>query len=57
MSGMGVGVIEGGWEFVRAAYGVSAAVLLGYAVSLVLRYRSERARVEREAMRGPEVWS
>lgn len=57
MNGMGMGVIEGGWEFVRAAYGVSAAVFLGYAVSLVLRYRSERARAEREAVRAPEVSS
>jgi len=41
------GVIEGGWEFVRAAYGVSAAVLLVYGVTLVLRLRSARARAAR----------
>jgi hypothetical protein len=41
------GVIEGGWEFVRAAYGVSAAVLLVYGVTLVLRFRSARSRAER----------
>jgi hypothetical protein len=47
--GSGVGVIQGGWEFVWAAYAVSAAVFLGYAVSVHLRYRAERARKEREA--------
>jgi heme exporter protein D len=38
------GVIEGGWPFVWAAYGVSAIILIGYAVSLHLRYRAERRR-------------
>jgi hypothetical protein len=38
------GVIEGGWEFVWAAYGVSAAILIGYAVSIHRRYRAERQR-------------
>jgi heme exporter protein D len=41
------GVIEGGWEFVWAAYGVTAAVLLVYGVTLVLRFRSMRARAGR----------
>lgn len=45
------GVIEGGWEFVVAAYVVSALVLLGYAVSIHIRYRAERARSRREAER------
>lgn len=45
------GVIEGGWGFVVAAYGVSATVLIGYAVSIHLRYRAERARRRREAER------
>lgn len=40
----GMGVIEGGWEFVWAAYGISAAILIGYAVSLHTRYRRERRR-------------
>jgi hypothetical protein len=44
-----VGVIEGGWEFVQAAYGLSAAILFGYAVSIHIRYRAERARRRREA--------
>lgn len=47
--GVGVGVIEGGWEFVGAAYGITAAVLIGYAVSLHVRYRRESARRLREA--------
>ncbi len=55
MSGMGY--LEGGWEFVWTAYGVSALVYLGYAASVILRYRAERARAEREAKRAPEVAS
>lgn len=51
----GMGVIQGGWEFVWAAYGVSFAAFVGYGISLALRYRSERARAEREARRGQEV--
>ena len=51
----GMGVIQGGWEFVWAAYGVTLAALVGYGVSLVLRYRSERGRAAREARRGQEV--
>jgi hypothetical protein len=43
----GMGVLEGGWEFVWAAYGITAAVFLGYAVSLLLRLRGERARAAR----------
>ena len=31
------GVIQGGWEYVIAAYLVSALVLSGYAISLWLR--------------------
>lgn len=51
----GPGFIEGGWEFVWAAYLVSAAVLGGYAVSVVVRLRAERARAEHEARRTQEV--
>jgi hypothetical protein len=51
----GMGVIEGGWEFVWAAYGISAALLGGYAVSLIARLRSEQARARREAERSQEV--
>jgi heme exporter protein CcmD len=53
----GMGVIEGGWNFVWAAYGLTAAILGGYCVSIVARYRAERSRVEREARRVPEVMS
>jgi hypothetical protein len=44
----GVGVIQGGWGFVVAAYSVSAVVLLGYAISVHSRYRAERNRARRE---------
>lgn len=43
------GVIHGGWGFVIAAYSISVLVLLGYAASIHLRYRAERARRRREA--------
>jgi heme exporter protein CcmD len=49
-----MGVIEGGWEFVWGAYGVSATVLLLYALSVHARYRAERARALREAQRGED---
>ena len=38
------GVIEGGWEYVTAAYVASAVILLGYAFSVYWRYRRERSR-------------
>ena len=41
---MPTGMIPGGWEYVWAAYGLSAAILGGYALSVVLRWRSERTR-------------
>ena len=46
------GVVTGGWEFVIAAYSVTAAMLIGYAVSIHLRYRAERERARREAAGG-----
>jgi hypothetical protein len=45
------GVVQGGWEFVIAAYTVTTLVLGGYAVVLHRRYRAERARASREASR------
>lgn len=36
------GVISGGWEFVWAAYGVTAAVFILYTISLVIRLRGEK---------------
>jgi len=38
------GVIVGGWEYVIAAYIASAVILLGYACSVVWRYRREQTR-------------
>ena len=49
-----MGYIQGGWEYVWAAYVVSTTVLLGYLVSVFARYRAEKARSEREARRAPE---
>ena len=43
------GMIQGGWEFVVAAYAVTAAVLGAYAISVFLRFRSEKARASKEA--------
>ena len=43
----GTGVIEGGWPFVWAAYGISALILIGYAASLLVRYRDERRQDRR----------
>ena len=42
------GVIEGGWEFVIAAYTVSALLLGGYAASVFLRFKKEKARAPNE---------
>jgi heme exporter protein CcmD len=51
---MSQGVVVGGWEYVWLAYSVSAAVLGGYALSVYLRYRAERARQRREDQRSVE---
>ena len=40
------GVIRGGWEYVWAAYIVSAVFLIGYIAVVIARYRSERARTD-----------
>jgi heme exporter protein D len=52
-----MGHIHGGWAFVWAAYSVTAAVLIGYTVSVFLRLRAERDRAEREGRRASEVSS
>ena len=49
------GVLEGGWEFVRAAYLVTAAVFVGYAVSVQRRYRAESRAGTPGRGRRPEV--
>ena len=36
------GMIQGGWEYVYASYGLTTLVLLVYAVSLTARYRRAR---------------
>lgn len=36
------GVISGGWEFVWAAYGITAAVFVLYGISLMSRLRDVR---------------
>jgi hypothetical protein len=38
------GVVQGGWEFVAAAYIVTAVALGAYAVSVFARLRSEKRR-------------
>lgn len=43
------GVVEGGWEFVVAAYLVTAAVLGAYAASIFLRFTTERRTAARAA--------
>jgi hypothetical protein len=45
------GIVEGGWEFVVAAYTVTAVVLAAYATSVFLRLRAERDRAAAEAAR------
>jgi hypothetical protein len=42
------GVIEGGWGFVWAAYGLSAFIFAAYTWSVIARYRAERSRKNRE---------
>lgn len=36
------GVIQGGWQFVWSAYGISAFILLFYTATVVVRYRKSR---------------
>ena len=38
------GIVQGGWEFVIAAYVVTAVILGGYATSVFLRYHHEKER-------------
>jgi len=52
-----MGYLEGGWEFVYAAYALSAVAFVGYGISVFLRFRAERARARREAPGAPEVSS
>lgn len=43
-----MGYLEGGWEYVWTAYGITAGVFIGYAASVIWRYRGARARAVRE---------
>jgi hypothetical protein len=43
---MSGGVISGGWNFVVAAYSVTAVVFLIYGASLIARLRHEQRRSE-----------
>jgi hypothetical protein len=49
------GVVEGGWDFVAAAYLLTAVVLTGYATSVFLRYRSVKNRAATDAARQTRV--
>jgi len=42
------GTVTGGWNFVIAAYSVTAVVLLGYGVTLITRLREARNRASEE---------
>ena len=39
------GMVTGGWNFVVAAYSITAAALLIYGVTLVTRLREETSRL------------
>jgi hypothetical protein len=45
---MSGGVVTGGWNFVVAAYTVTAAVFLIYGVTLITRLRDEVSRSAKE---------
>jgi hypothetical protein len=47
------GVLQGGWEFVGAAYAVSAVVLFGYCATLIWRLRAARTRSARQSSEVP----
>ena len=46
------GVVQGGWNFVIAAYSVTALGFLIYGALLIKRYRDERAHA---AMQGEDL--
>jgi heme exporter protein D len=49
------GVITGGWNFVWAAYSLTAAVLAIYMISVLSRYAKERSDAARRKTRSAEV--
>ena len=42
------GVVVGGWEYVWAAYGVTALAFIVYGVTLITKLREERSRAAAE---------
>jgi len=42
------GVVTGGWNFVIAAYAITAAILTIYGVTLITRLREERLRASKD---------
>ncbi len=42
------GLVSGGWNFVIAAYGITAAVLVLYGVTLITRLREAKSRASEE---------
>jgi hypothetical protein len=38
------GIVQGGWEYVIAAYGLTVLLVGAYTASLALRLRAERCR-------------
>lgn len=45
---MSQGIVSGGWNFVVAAYGITAAVLVLYGVTLITRLREAKSRSSEE---------
>ena len=45
---MSQGMVSGGWNFVVAAYGITAAVLVLYGVTLITRLREAKSRAAEE---------
>ena len=45
---MSQGIVSGGWNFVIAAYGITAAVLVLYGVTLITRLREAKSRSTEE---------
>lgn len=46
------GIVTGGWEFVWAAYALTAIALFAYGVMTITRAREERRRAAASAERG-----
>ena len=49
------GVISGGWEFVTAAYTLTAIVLGSYVISVLSRFSKESKAAARRRASGSEV--